>query len=166
MRPRWSRRTDREVMETLAVPKEQWTERQRWTHDERAKDAAENAEVLRYLEGTREQFRHFSEGRSESPEQRDRRLKRIRIAQRRAFEKKCNLQYLKLTKDKVSKEVGRPSDTTRRSSHSVNTQAENGVMNAKWCKFHKDWGFHTDETCNENPNSMNYNQDRGYSSMK
>ena len=154
-RPRWSRPTDPEVIETLAVPKEQWTERKRWAHDERVKEAAENAEMLRNLDETRKQLRH-------SPEERVRKLRRTRIAQRRAFEEKCNLQYLKLTKDKVNKEVGRPSDTTRRSPHSVNTQAENGVMNAKWCKFHKEWGFHTDETCNENPNSKNYNQDRGY----
>ena len=59
-------------------------------------------------------------------------MRRIRLAQTKAFEEECNLQFLKLTKDKVSKEVGKPSDTTRRSSHgSMGTLAENGVMNAK-----------------------------------
>ena len=139
MRPRWSRPTDAEVMETLAVPKEQWTEGQRWAHNECAKDAAENAEMLRNLDETRKQFRHFSEGRSEPPVQRDRRLRRTRIAQRRAFEEKCNLQYLKLKKEKVSKEGERSSDTTRSNSHRNSTLAENGFMNAKWCKFYKEW---------------------------
>ena len=102
--------------------------------------------MLRNLDETRKQFRHFSEGRSESPEQRDRRLRRICIAQRRAFEEERNLQFLKLTKEKVSKEGGRSSDKTRSNSHRNSTLAENGVMNTKWCKFHKEWRFHTDET--------------------
>ena len=163
LRPRWSRPTDPEVIETLAVPKEQWTERLRWAHDERVKEAAKNAEIQHTLDSTRNKFRHSSEGRSETSSEKVQRMRRIRLAQTKAFEEECNLQFLKLTKDKVSKEVGKPSDTTRRSSHgSMGTLAENGVMNAKWCKFHKEWRFHTDETCNENPNSKNYNQDRGY----
>ena len=35
-------------------------------------------------------------------------------------------------------------------------------MDAKWYKFHREWGFHTEERCNENPNSKNYNQEKGY----
>ena len=118
--------------------------------------------MLHNLDFTRKKFRHSSEGRSEFSQERVRRLRRIRIAQTRAFEEKCNLQYLKLTNDKVSKEGGKPSDTPKGNSHSTSTLAENGVMDAKWCKFHKEWGFHTERACNENPNSKNYSQDRGY----
>ena len=139
LRPRWSRPTNPVAMETLAVPKEQRTAEQRWTHDERAKKAAKNAEIQHNLDITRNQFRHSSEGRSETPSEKVRRMRRISLAQTQAFEEECNLQFLKLPKDKVSKEVGKPSDTTRRSSHgSMGTLAESGVMDAKWCKFHKE----------------------------
>ena len=84
-------------------------------------------------------------------------MRRIRLAQMKAFEEECNLQFIELTKDRVSKEVGM---TRERSSHrSLGTLSKSPVMDAKWYKFHKEWGFHTEETCNENPNSKNYNQD-------
>ena len=130
------------ALETLAVPKEQWTAGQRWAHGERAKEAAENAKMLHNLDITRKQFGHSLEERSETSSEKVSRLRRIRIAQRREFEKECNLQFLKLTREKASKEVGRPSETTRRSSHSVSTLAENGVMDAKWCISTREWGFH------------------------
>ena len=105
-------------------------------HGERVKEAAKNAKMLHDLDITRKKFGHFSEG-------------RIRLAQTKAYEEKYNLHYLKPTKEKVNKDVGKPSDTTRRSSHGrMDTLAESGVMDAKWCKFHKKWGFHTNETCN------------------
>ena len=93
-------------------------------------------------------------------------MRRIRLAQMKAFEEECNLQFIELTKDRVSKEVGM---TRERSSHgSMGTLSKSPVMDAKWCKFHKEWGFHTEETCNENPNSSNYNRGykKGYSSMQ
>ena len=40
LRPQWSRPTNAVAMETLAVPKEQWTAGQRWAHGERTKEAA------------------------------------------------------------------------------------------------------------------------------
>ena len=87
-------------------------------------------------------------------------MTRIRLVQMKAFEEECTLQFIKLTNDRVNKEV----DMTReRSSHgSMGMLSKSPVMDAKWCKFHKEWGFHTEETCNENPNSSNYNQERGY----
>ena len=62
-------------------------------------------------------------------------MRRIRLAQTKAFEEECNLKYIKLTKDTVSKEVGKARE---RSSHgSMGTLSESPVMDAKWCKFHK-----------------------------
>ena len=122
------------AVETLAVLKEQRTARQRWAHDERAKEAAKKAEMLHMhnLDLTRKQFRRSSEGRSETSSEKVQRMRRIRLAQTKAFEEECNLQFLKLTKDRVSKEVGKTSDTTQRSSHgSMGTLAESGVMDTK-----------------------------------
>ena len=58
LRPRWSRPTNPVAMETLAVPEKQRTAGQRWTHDERAKEAAKNAEIQHTLDMTRNKFRH------------------------------------------------------------------------------------------------------------
>ena len=66
------------------------------------------------MEKTRKQFRHSSEGRSETPNEKVQRMRRIRLAQMKAFEEECNLQFIELTKDRVSKEVGM---TRERSSH-------------------------------------------------
>ena len=116
-------------METLAVPKEQRTAGQRWTHDEREKEAAMKAERKSILDRTRKQFRHSSEGRSETTHEKVQRMRRIRLAQTKAFEEECNLQYIKLTKDRVSKEVGK---TRERSSHgSTGTLSESPVMDTK-----------------------------------
>ena len=147
-------------METLAVPEERMTDGQKWTHDKRVNEAAMKAERKSILEKNRKQFRHSSEGRSETQKEKARRMTRIRLAQMKAFEEECNLQFIELTKDRVSKEVGM---TRERSFHrSMGMLSKSPVMDAKWCKFHKEWGFHTEETCNENPNSKNYNQERGY----
>ena len=167
MSPQWSRPTNKVAMEALTVPVERKTAGQKWTHDQRVNEAAMKAEKESILEKTRKQFRHSPEGRSETQKEKDTRMRRIRLAQMQAFEEECNLQFLELTKERVSKEVGR---TRERSSHrSLGTLPKSPVMDAKWCKFHKEWGFHTEETCNVNPNSSNYNQERykkGYSSMQ
>ena len=78
-------------METLAVPKEEWTAGQRWAHGERAKDAVGNAEMLHNLDITRKQFGHSSEGRFETSSEKVQRMRRIRLAQMKAFEEGCNL---------------------------------------------------------------------------
>ena len=166
LRPQRSRPTDEVAMEALIVPEERMTAGQKWTHDKRVNEAEMKAEKESILEKTRKQFRHSPEGRSETQKEKDTRMRRIRLAQMQAFEEECNLQFIELTKDKVSKEVGR---TRERSSHrSLGTLSKSPVMDAKWCKFHKEWGFHTEETCNENPNSSNYNRGymKGYSSMQ
>ena len=166
MSPQWSRPTNKVAMEALAVPVERKTAGQKWTHDQRVNEAAMKAEKESILEKTRKQFRHSPEGRSETQKEKDTRMRRIRLAQMQAFEEECNLQFLELTKERVSKEVGR---TRERSSHkSLGTLPKSPVMDAKWCKFHKEWGFHTEETCNENPNSSNYKRGykKGYSSMQ
>jgi hypothetical protein len=147
LRPQWSRSTDCVALNEQAIPEEDWTDERRRKHAERERVAAEKAELLQYWEETREQFRGVT-GRS------------IRRAQRDTFDEKCNAQYLELTKKKVSQDEQRSSDTTH----------QNGIKEVKWCKFHKAWGFHTDETCNENPDSTNYfcrrGNKKGYSSMR
>jgi hypothetical protein len=166
MSPEWSRPTNKVAMEALTVPVERKTAGQKRTHDQRVNEAAMKAERKSILEKTRKQFCHSSERGSETLKEKETRMLRIRLAQMQAFEEKCNLQFLELTKERVNKEVGR---TSEKSSHrSLGTLAKSPVIDAKWCKFHKEWGFHTEETCNWNPNSSNYNRGykKGYSSMQ
>ena len=81
MRPRWSRPTDEVAFETLRVPEERMTLGQKWTHNKRVKEAAMKAERKDILEKTRRQFRHSSEGRSETQKEKVQRMRRIRLAQ-------------------------------------------------------------------------------------
>ena len=142
MSPQWSRPTNKVAMEALTVPVERKTAGQKWTHDQRVNEAAMKAEKESILEKTRKQFRYSPEGRFETQKEKETRMRRIRLAQMQAFEEECNLQFLELTKERVSKEVGK---TRERISHrSLGTLPKSPVMDAKWCKFHKEWGLHTE----------------------
>jgi hypothetical protein len=150
LRPQWSRHVDCATLNEQAIPEEEWNDKLRWKHANRTKIAAENAELLQYLEDERKPSLEASKTK----------MRRIRLAQMKTFEEKCNQQYLELTLKEVSKDGEKSGDTTH----------PNVVMNAKWCKFHNDWAFHNEDSCNENPDSSNYaggrGYKRGYSSMQ
>jgi len=85
MKPVWSRYKDCEKIEEMTVPKVNWTEKEQWTHSKRAGETAVNAEQIRTLKETRERYTRCFKGKPDTPEENTRRLRRIRIGQKKAF---------------------------------------------------------------------------------
>lgn len=69
MKPVWSRYRDCGKIEEMAVPKENWTEKEQSTHSKHAGETSVNAKQIHTLKERRERYTRCSKGKPDTPEE-------------------------------------------------------------------------------------------------